>query len=51
MRVENNIFALSNNFGIYNNRKNENRAYISTGLSYDTVSFTGRRPKDFVKAN
>lgn len=50
MRVENNIFALSNNFGIYNNRKNENRAYISTGLSYDTVNFTGRRPKDFVKA-
>ena len=50
MRVENNIFALSNNFGIYNNRKKENRTYISTGLSSDTVSFTGRRPKDFVKA-
>ena len=50
MRVENNIFALNNNFGVYNNKKNTNRVYISTSLDYDTVSFSGRRPKDFVKA-
>ena len=50
MRVENNIFALNNNFGVYNNKKNTNRVYLPTSLHYDTVSFSGRRPKDFVKA-
>ena len=49
MRVENNIFALNNSFGLFNNKKNENRTYISTNSEYDTVSFTGRRPKDYIK--
>ena len=50
MRVANNIFAFGNNYSNFNYKRNENKTYISTTIDYDTVTFTGRRPKDFVNA-